>query len=67
MERREFLKVCGSFASLTFLSPVLLKESLASQVNEFKKYKKAILLKKDGTPIKPEDLKPGKQYIFFYP
>ena len=67
MERREFLKVCGSLASLTFLSPVLLKESLASQVNEFKRYKKAILLKKDGTPIKPEDLKPGKQYIFFYP
>ena len=67
MERREFLKVCGSFASLTLLSPALLKESFASQSNEFKKYKKAILLNKDGNPIKPEDIKVGKQYLFFYP
>jgi len=67
MERREFLKVCASFASLTLLSPYLLKESFASQSNEFKRYEKALLVKKDGTPLKPEDIKVGKQYIFFYP
>ncbi len=67
MERREFLKVCGSLASLTLLSSTLLKGSFASQNNEFKKYKKSILLDKNGNPIKPEDIKVGKQYLFFYP
>ena len=67
MERREFLKVCGSFASLTLLSSSFLRKSFALQNNKFKKYKKALLIKKDGNPIKPEDLEIGKQYIFFYP
>ena len=67
MKRRDFIKVCGSFASLTLLSPSLFKESFATEGNEFKKYKKALLLNPSGESLKPEDIKEGKQYLFFYP
>jgi len=67
MDRRAFVKACGSVATLSFLSSAFLTETLKAQTNEFKKYKKALLLKKDGNPIKPEDIQVGKQYLFFYP
>ncbi len=67
MDRRGFIKTCTAVAAASLASPSLFINSLKAQELEFKAYKKAILLKKDGTPLKPEDVDPGKQYIFFYP
>ncbi|WP_461832700.1 Rieske (2Fe-2S) protein [Aquifex sp.] len=67
MNRRGFIRTCGSAAALSFLSPFFLTETLKAQVNKFKRYKKAILLDKSGNPLNPEKLKVGRQYIFFYP
>ncbi len=64
MHRRSFLKLCTSVAaaSLAF-SPSFLKAKNIS----FKPYKKALLLEKDGSPLKAESVDPSKEYIFFYP
>ena len=67
MNRRTFIKTCGSVATLSFLSPSFFSQSLRAQTNQFKKYKKAILLDKHGNPLNPSSLEVGKQYIFFYP
>ncbi len=66
MDRRNFLIGCVTIAtSLAF--PSLFVNMLRAQEVNFRRYKKAILLKKDGTPLKPEEVDPEKQYIFFYP
>ncbi len=67
MDRRGFLKACTAVAAASFASPSLFVNTLKAQEGKFKAYKKAILLKKDGLPLKPEEIDPKKQYIFFYP
>ncbi len=67
MNRREFLKVCSTVATASLASPSLFSKLVQAQEGAFKKYKKALLVKEDGSPLKPEDLKVGKEYIFFYP
>jgi len=64
MERRTFVKLCLSLPSLLLLSKEI---SFGTEGLEFKKYKKALLKKKNGEPLRPEDIEEGKQYIFFYP
>ncbi|RLJ71152.1 secreted protein [Hydrogenivirga caldilitoris] len=67
MDRRGFIKTCTAVAAASLASPSFFLSSLKAQELELKPYKKAVLLKKDGTPLKPEDIDPAKQYIFFYP
>ncbi|MDQ7038540.1 MAG: Rieske 2Fe-2S domain-containing protein [Aquificota bacterium] len=64
MDRRSFLKVCTTVA---LTSPPLLYGVLRAGESEFKPYKKALLVNKDGKPVTPEEIKPSKEYIFFYP
>ncbi len=67
MNRRSFIKTCTAVAAASLASPSFFINSLRAQEVEFKAYRKAILLKKDGTPLKPEEIDPKKQYLFFYP
>ncbi len=64
MNRRDFIKVCSSVA---LISSSLLPSLLNAKETNFKAYKKAILVKRSGEPLKPEDIDPSKQYLFFYP
>jgi Rieske Fe-S protein len=68
MDRRDFIKTCTTVAVASMLSPEYFTKVLAQQKEAmFKPYKKALLLKEDGSPLKEEDIKPHKNYIFFYP
>lgn len=68
MDRRDFIKTCGTVAVASVLDPSLFSQVLAQQQDGmFQSYKKALLVKPDGKPIKEEDLKPHVSYIFFYP
>lgn len=67
MDRRDFLKNCTAVATASLAAPSLFIDLLRAQEGSFKAYKKALLVKKDGSPLKPEEIDPGKQYIFFYP
>ncbi len=64
MDRRLFLKVCTAVA---LAPPFLFKGSVRAEESQFKPYKKALLVKEDGTPLRPEEVDPKKQYLFFYP
>ena len=66
MHRRGFLRLCTSIAAASLASPSLFKDLVRGSV-EFKPYRKAPLLKEDGTPLSPEEVSPEEQYIFFYP
>ncbi|MCS6998141.1 MAG: (2Fe-2S)-binding protein [Aquificaceae bacterium] len=68
MDRRGFIKTCGTVAVASFIDPSLFSQVLAQQQDGmFQAYKKALLVKSDGTPLKEEDIKPQVNYIFFYP
>ncbi len=67
MDRRGFIKTCTVVAAASLASPSLFANTLTAREGSFKAYKKAILLKKGGEPLKPEDIDPKKQYLFFYP
>ncbi|MFN3598263.1 MAG: (2Fe-2S)-binding protein [Aquificaceae bacterium] len=68
MDRRGFIKVCGTVAVASMLDATFYSNLLASQKdNMLKTYNKAILVKEDGTPLKESDIKPHVNYIFFYP
>jgi Rieske Fe-S protein len=59
MDRRGFLRACGIATALLFLKGV--------HASPVKKYKDALLVDKEGKPLKPEALEPHEAYIFFYP
>ncbi len=67
MDRRDFLKTCTAVAAASLASPSFFSSLVEAQEGKFKAYKKALLVDKNGNPIKPEDIDPRKQYIFFYP
>ncbi|MCX8164713.1 MAG: Rieske 2Fe-2S domain-containing protein [Aquificaceae bacterium] len=68
MNRRGFIKVCGTMAVASMVDPSLFSHVLAQQQDGmFQAYKKALLVKADGTPLKEGDIKPHVNYIFFYP
>ncbi len=67
MDRRCFIKGCSAIATVSLTAPSLFTTLLTAQEVQYKAYKKAVLLKEDGTPLKPEEVDPSKQYIFFYP
>jgi hypothetical protein len=49
------------------IDPSVFSNMLSAQEGMFKAYKKALLVKEDGSPLREEDLKPHNSYIFFYP
>ncbi len=64
MDRRDFIKVCTAVA---LAPPSFITGILRAEETSFKPYKKALLVKENGEPIRPEDVSPLKEYIFFYP
>ena len=58
MDRRDFLKACSTVAVASMLDPSVFSNLLSAQEGMFKAYKKALLVKEDGTPLREEDLKP---------
>ncbi|MGB9873864.1 MAG: (2Fe-2S)-binding protein [Hydrogenobacter sp.] len=67
MDRRDFIKTCGTVAVASFLDAGFFSKTLANQEGYFKAYNKALLIKEDGSPITEKDILPHKEYIFFYP
>ena len=67
MNRRGFIKACSTIAVASMLDASLFSELLSAQEVMFKAYKKALLVKGDGSPLTEADLKPHNAYIFFYP
>jgi arsenite oxidase small subunit len=67
MDRRDFLKACSTVAVASMIDPSVFSNMLSAQEGMFKAYKKALLVKEDGSPLREEDLKPHNAYIFFYP
>lgn len=68
MDRRDFIKVCSTIAVASMVDASLYSKLLAAQDGSMiKTYKKALLVKEDGSPLREEDIKPHVNYIFFYP
>lgn len=67
MDRRDFIKTCGTIAVASFLDAGFFSQVLANQESFLKLYNKALLLKEDGSPLTEKDIIPHKEYIFFYP
>ena len=67
MNRRSFIKACSTIAVASMIDPSVFSGLISAQEGMFKAYKKAILLKEDGSRLTEEDLKPHTNYIFFYP
>ncbi len=64
MDRRDFIRVCTAVA---LTSPSLLTDVLLAKGSGFKPYRKALLVNREGKPLRPEEVLPSKEYIFFYP
>ncbi|WP_448587383.1 (2Fe-2S)-binding protein [Thermocrinis sp.] len=67
MDRRSFIKTCSTIAVASMVDASLFSELLSAQEGMFKAYRKALLIKEDGSPLSEADLKPHTAYIFFYP
>lgn len=67
MDRRDFIKTCGTIAVASFVDASFFSNVLANQEGFLKLYNKALLIKEDGTPITEKDILPHKEYLFFYP
>ncbi len=64
MRRRDFLKGC---AYLSACSLLLHSFIFAYNGRPLKRYTRALLVWEDGRPVKPREIKPDEEYIFFYP
>ena len=62
MERRGFLKLCGSAGSLVGAS-----EALAQTHQGMRAYEPALLVDADGAPVRSSRLPVGQCYVFHYP
>ncbi len=67
MDRRSFIKSCSTIAVVSAIEPTFFSKLLAQENSYITQFKKALLIKENGEPIKEKDLQPFKQYIFFYP
>lgn len=67
MNRRDVIKTCSLFAVGTMFNLIKFEEAIASESSLFKPYKKTLLVKEDGTPLKEADIKPNTALLFFYP
>ena len=63
MERRGFLKLCGTAAAAVSAGP----EALAQAHQVLRAYEPALLVDPDGTPIRTRRLTAGQCYVFHYP
>ena len=63
MERRGFLKLCGSAAAAVSARP----EALAQSQQVLRPYDPALLVHADGSPVRAGGLTTGQCYVFHYP
>ena len=63
MERRGFLKVCGTAAAAVGAHP----EALARANRVLQPYEPTLLVHSDGTPVRAGQLGAGRCYVFHYP
>lgn len=67
MERRQFLKICTTLATLSGLEAARMREGFAVQETLVQTYPRAQLARPDGTALNASSLKPHATYLFFYP
>ncbi|MCX7738146.1 MAG: Rieske 2Fe-2S domain-containing protein [Hydrogenothermaceae bacterium] len=67
MNRRDILKTCSLFAVGSMFNLFKFEDALAVEGSYFKKYKKTLLVKEDGTPLKETDIQSNTALLFFYP
>ncbi|MCX7760157.1 MAG: Rieske 2Fe-2S domain-containing protein [Hydrogenothermaceae bacterium] len=69
MNRRDVIKSCSMFAVGTMFNLINFEDVLASDSDKgsYKVYKKTLLVKEDGTPLKESDIQPYTAFLFFYP
>ena len=63
MERRGFLKLCGSAAAAVSARP----DALAQSPEPLRRYESTKLVHPDGTPVRAGGLTTGQCYVFHYP
>jgi len=63
MERRNFIKMCGSALAMVYASPKLLAQDLGTA----QLYSRVLLADAKGEPLKSASLKAGESYLFHYP
>lgn len=67
MNRRKAIKTCSLFAVGTMFNLIKFEEALSSENSLYKRYKKTLLVKEDGTPFRESDIQPNVALLFFYP
>ncbi len=61
--RRRFVKFCASAMATVAAHP----ESLAAANKHYQPYERVLLVGSDQTPVQPDKLEAGENYMFFYP
>lgn len=63
LNRRQFNRVCSSMIAGAFSAAALMPSNSAARIA----YSSTKLLDSDKTPLKPDSLRTGEPYLFFYP
>lgn len=68
MQRRDFLRVVGTGATVVAVAPSMIGQTLYADNGQlYKAYEKVQLVDGDGNPIKASSLESEKTYVFNYP
>lgn len=67
MNRRKLFKTCSAIAAGMMIDSTLFSKLLAAEKELYKSYKKALLIKENGEPLKTSDLPPYTVLLFYYP
>lgn len=67
MNRRDIIKTCSLFAVGSMFNLIKFEDAIASEGSYYKQYRKTLLVKEDGSPLKESDLPPHSALLFFYP
>jgi Rieske Fe-S protein len=67
MNRRKMIKSCSVVAIGSVFIPGFFKSLIAGEKETYKKYNKTLLIKEDGTPFTPNDIKDYTALLFYYP
>ncbi len=65
MRRREFLKFCSALSACSLLSSPFVISGVS--FGGKRKYRRALLVKDSGKPLRIQDVEEGEVYLFFYP
>lgn len=67
MNRRDIIRTCSLFAVGSMFNLIKFEEALGAEGGYYKQYKKSLLVKEDGSPLKESDIAPHTALLFFYP